>query len=500
MALAATLALGIAGPASAQSGLVLVVTSAADGGDSQSGDGVCAAAGGGCTLRAAIQEANVAAGHDTIQFAIGSGVQTIATQSNLPAITSPVTIDGTTQPGFSGSPLIVVSGGGRFNGFKVTSGGSTLRGLVISRFSGDGVELSGEGGNVLETNYIGLDADGTTPAANSASGVVILNSSNNRIGGPSIAQRNVISNNTGKGNGGGIYISGGSGNVVQGNFIGTDVTGMLERANEGRGIALSGTTNNLIGGPAPGAGNLISGNRATATRLIGAHGNIIQGNYMGVNRTVTAFIPNDRGVQLRDSNDNQVLNNLLIGHTYDGVLIWGGSNNTLRENVIALNGRGPVGDASESGFAGVWISTGTGNRLLGNSIYGNAMLGIALGGWSPVVNDAGDGDTGANMLQNYPRLNSVTQSGGTTVVAGVLNSSASTAYFVQVFADSECDSTGAGEGRYFIGNANLATDASGQASFTWSFGVAVPRGWFVTATATDPAGNTSGFSGCALVR
>lgn len=502
--LAAIVTLGFTAPAAAQTGFVFVVTSAADGADSQPGDGVCAASGGGCTLRAAIQEANAIGGHDTIQFAIGSGLQTINVGLSLPAITSPATIDAATQPGFAGAPLVVVNGsgaGGSADGLTITGGGTTVRGLAITRFPGSGIRLAGDGGNVLETNYVGLEADGTTAGGNGKDGVNIENSSNNRIGGTSVAQRNVISGNTGKGAGGGIYISGGGGNTIQGNFIGVDVTGMLERANEGRGIALSGSSNNFIGGPTPGARNLIAGNRATGVRLIGSDNNTVQGNYLGVNRTATAFIANDRGVQIRSSNGNQVLGNLMAGHTYDGLLVWGGSsNNLIQGNLIAFNGRGPVGDPSESGFAGVWIYDGTGNRLLGNSIHSNQMLGITLGGsWSPIPNDAGDGDTGGNQLQNYPRMTSASVSGGATTVAGFLNSTPSTSFLIQVFADSQCDPTGFGEGRYPIGQSTQTTNATGFVSFSLTFGVAVPSGWVMTATATDPAGNSSAFSDCASV-
>lgn len=506
LALPVVLALATPAPGSGQSGLVLTVTSAADGADSEPGNGVCAAGSGGCTLRAAIQEANALSGPDAIHFAIGSGVQTIDVGSALPAITDAVTIDGTTQPGFAGSPMLVINGtgvAGNADGLTISGAGVTVRGLAITGFPGNGMRLSGASGAVIETNYIGLGADGTTAAGNGDCGIYGQDATNNRIGGVTIAQRNVISGNTGKGAGGGIYLVGGGGNTVQGNFIGTDVTGMLERANQGRGIAVSGSTNNLIGGPGAGAGNLISGNRATGIRLMsGSDNNVIQGNFLGVNRTLSAYIANDRGVQIRGAHNTQVIANVLAGHTYDGVLIWGGgSNNLLQSNLIAFNGQGPVGDASESGWAGVWIYDGTGNRMVGNAIHSNAMLGVTLGGtWNPLANDAGDGDSGGNQQQNYPRLTSAVVSGSTTSISGVLNSSASTAYQIQVFADSQCDPSGFGEGRYFLGQTTITTGASGSGSFALTVGGSLTPGWIVTATATDPAGNSSAFSACVTVR
>jgi CSLREA domain-containing protein len=493
-----------AGTAFAQ-GATFFVTSTSDSSDSNAGDGVCAATGGGCTLRAAIQEANALAGLDTIRFEIGSGPQTIAVGSALPSITAPVIIDGTTQPGFAGSPLIAVSGGGSTRGLKITGGGATLRGLALADFAGDGLEIRGPGGNVVETCYVGMALDGVTAAGNSGSGIVLESSSNNRIGGTSKSQRNLISGNTGKGNGGGILMNGGSGNIIQGNFIGTDITGTLDRGNQGRGIALNGATNNTIGGPEPGAGNLISGNRATGVRLLaGSDNNLVQSNFMGVDRTVTAYIANDRGVQIRGSHGNQILNNVIAGHVYDGVLIWeGASNNQVMSNVIAYNGQGPIGDPTEAAFNGVLVITGTGNKILTNAIYGNGTMGIQLGTPVPAVtpNDTGDGDTGGNNLQNYPVITSARLAGTTTTIAGTLNSAANSQYYVQFFADSYCDARfGHGEGRYVLGGTTIATNASGNASFQVAVAAQVPVGWIVTATATDTGWNTSEFSACVTVR
>ena len=487
-------------PAGAQAA-VWIVTSADDGADSNPGDGACAAA-AGCTLRAAIQEANALAGADSIEFAIGSGVQTINIGSALPSIAGPATVDGTTQPGFTGSPIVVLDGGGSRAGLTISGSNVTLRGLVLVRFAGDGLTVQGSG-HVLETNYVGIAADGTTAAGNSGSGIVLEQSSDNRIGGISVAQRNLISGNTGKGNGGGILLNGGSGNVIQGNLIGTDITGMLDRGNEGRGIALNGSTNNTIGGGA-GAGNLIAGNRATAVRMLAAsNGNLIQGNYLGINRTLTGFIKNDRGVQIRGSHANQVIQNMITGHVYDGVLIWqGASNNLIYGNLIAFNGQGPVGDPTEAAFNGVLVTGGVGNAILSNQIHSNAIMGIELGNLDAVTaNDAGDGDIGANYFQNFPVVSSAVKSGGSIAVGGTLQSVPSKSYLVQLFGTPQCNASGHGEGRMFLGNAVVTTNAAGSGSFTASVvAQSVAAGWSVTATATDGGGNTSEFSACFPVR
>jgi CSLREA domain-containing protein len=489
--------------AGAQSGATFVVNNTGDGGDSNPGNGVCAVSAGQCTLRAAIQESNAHPGHDTIQFAIGSGLQTIVLGSNLPAISQSATIDGWTQPGFAGSPRIFVNGNGKSGpGLTITAGNTTVRGLVIAGFSGDGVEMRTGDGNVFEGNYVGMGPDGVTPTANGGHGVVITNGSGgNRIGGPAQVQRNLISKNTAKGGGGGIILNGEGNNIVQGNFIGTDITGMVEHPNEARGIAVIGSSNNLIGGPNAGEGNLIAGNRATGVRMLGgSHNNTVQRNYIGVNRTLTGVLPNDRGVQIRDGNGNRVLDNIIMGNTYDGVLVWGGNNTLIQGNFIWYNGYGPIGDPHEAGFFGIWVATGTGNTILSNSIYANWHAGINLAIDGHTANDTGDGDSGANNLQNRPLLSSAERTAAGTSVSGVLNSTANGTFRVQFFASPSCDDIGNGEGHTFLGETSVITNGSGDASFAVALGAAPAVGWSVTATATDAGGNTSEFSNCTVLK
>ena len=193
-----------------------------------SGDGVL-------SLREAIIGANGAPGPDKITFNIpGGGVKTIAPTTALPEITSPVVIDGFTQPGSSANTngpgladnsvhLIAINGtsaGAGVYGLLIGAGGSTVRGLAIGGFGGGGILLQTLGGNVIEGNFIGTNAAGAAALGNGVSGVSILGTATNRIGGTLPAARNVISGN----NGHGVEIegAGASGNLVQGNFIGTD--------------------------------------------------------------------------------------------------------------------------------------------------------------------------------------------------------------------------------------------------------------------------------------
>lgn len=156
-----------------------------------------------CTLRAAIQQSNVTPGKDTITFSIGSGPQTITPLSPLPSVNNLVDIDGTTQEGFdpdTDQPIIELSGqslGGSADGLVFTSRESTLRGLVINRFGGDGVFLTGPDADNIQIsgNYIGTDLTGEQDLGNGGAGVLIQDVSGNTVGGSTAADRNVISSN-----------------------------------------------------------------------------------------------------------------------------------------------------------------------------------------------------------------------------------------------------------------------------------------------------------------
>jgi CSLREA domain-containing protein len=379
-------------------------------------DGACNAA--HCSLREAILTSNSTPGQvEIIAFNIGGGgAQTISPSSALPVITAPVVIDGTTQPGFGGVPLVELSGTGAgvvTAGLNITGGGSTVRGLVVNGFSGHGIRLASSPGNTVAGCFVGTNAAGTAARANSGSGVFIDTASDNTVGGTNAADRNVISGN----NQSGVLISsaGANANLVRGNFIGTQADGASPLPNTLDGVnVFNGANNNFVGGTAAGAGN-----------------------------------------------------------------------------VIAFNSR-----------EGVSVTLGTGNRVLSNSIHTNGTtaqhLGIDLGADGVTPDDAGDADAGANNLQNFPLLNSAASNGATTGVSGTLNSTASTTFRVEFFSNATCDPGGNGEGAQLLGAADVSTDANGDAAFNASLpNVAV--GQVITATATDPAGNTSEFSACRAV-
>jgi len=216
-----------------------------DAGDANPGNGTCATTGGVCTLRAAIEESNALAtgAPHNIHFNIGGGgVQTISPGSKLPDIDRSVTIDGTTQPGFSGTPIIELNGSGAPDAqyaLEIYAGSSTVRGLVINRFNtAGGIWLRGLGGNTIEGCYIGTDVNGTANLGNYGTGVVIRDVPNNTIGGTTAGAKNVIS---GSQDGHGVVIEGSSatGNKVLGNYIGTDVNGTADLGNCYTGVSNS---------------------------------------------------------------------------------------------------------------------------------------------------------------------------------------------------------------------------------------------------------------------
>ncbi|HLL76958.1 MAG TPA: LamG-like jellyroll fold domain-containing protein, partial [Pyrinomonadaceae bacterium] len=424
------------------------------------------------SLRQAILDANASPGTQTITFSIpGSGVRTISPTSALPTITDPLIIDGSTQPGYTNAPLIELDGstaGG--NGLNITAGGSTVRALAINRFSGSGIAMQTNGGNTIAGCYIGTNAAGTAGGQGNGNGISITGgSTNNTVGGTTAAARNVISANAGNG----VFVSGSnvSGNLIAGNYLGTDAAGTAALAGSVGVRFDNNANNNTVGGTAAAARNVISGFSNAGVFLTGgATANTVQGNYIGTDAAGTSGLAN----------------------AFDGIQISGASGNSIggtaagTGNLFAFNGRN-----------GMRVDSGNANALRGNTFHSNGTLGIELGADDVVTaNDAGDADTGANNLQNFPVLTSAAASGGNTTVSGTLNSAASTQYAVEFFSNASCDASGNGEGRTFLGSTSVTTNGSGNASINATLTTATPAGEFVTATATDPSGNTSEFSAC----
>ncbi len=450
------------------------------------------AADGACSLREAIQAANTnttvnecihdgSTGTDTIAFSIGAGgKQTIAVTSALPIITGPVVINGTTQPGFQDAPLIELNGisaGVGTPGLRITGGASTVRGLVINRFSGVGVELK-SANNVVAGNYIGTDSNGTVRRGNGGQGVLI-EGHDNIIGGTAANDRNIISANGGRG----IHINGlnADRNVVQGNYVGLTADGTTGLGNSFAGIRIDLGANNRIGGATADARNVIGNNGFWGVRISGANAtnNVVEGNYIGTAANGTTALGNAPG----------------------GVLVeFGAANNRIggsadnAGNLIMGNGG-----------AGVVIAAGGGNSILRNSIVDNAGLGIDIGSNGVTANDPGDVDTGPNTLQNHPVVLSAVPGANSTTVKGRLSGKVSTStpvsFRIELFSSPTCDRSGSGEGKTFLASTSVSaiTDEQGNIAFQATVPLVLTDGHAVVATATDAVGNTSEFSKCTLV-
>jgi uncharacterized repeat protein (TIGR01451 family) len=323
---------------------------------------------GAGTLRQAILDANRTPETNTIAFNLPTiGPNSINPTSPLPVITGPIVVDGTTQPGYAGAPLVGIEGSnipGSADGLVLQGGSSTVRGLIINRFPGAGIVITSDE------------------------------------------------------------------NVVQGNVIGSlgasPLASYLE--NLGDGLRILGS-NNIIGGSTIGAGNVISLNHGA------------------------------------------------------GIEVLSSSHNSFTHNSISLNGG-----------AGISVLSGSANSFSQNSIWANGRLGIDLGGDGVTQNHAGGITPGPNGSQNFPVLTSVVQSGDKMVIAGTLEGSANTAYTVQFFASGFADPSGYGQGQLPFGQTILTTDDTGNAVINVTVPSAVPLGQAISATAADPAGNTSEFS------
>ena len=446
LATAACLSLMQAPPAH---GIDYVVNSTGDQADLNGGMGVCdaeATAGNQCTLRAAIQTANVSATTDTITFSIGFGPRTISIGSALPDITGPTTIDGTTQQ--SGSmmfhvdcylpeqnPCIELNGNGIIaDGLRITGGSSTVRGLVVNRFYGDGIEIASSG-NTVAYNFIGTnmngDADLGNAMSNGSAGIAITSGTGNVIGGtvgvlppPFPNQNTPLTANLISGNDFyGLLITGAAttGNTVLGNYIGTSNTGTARVSNYFDGVAIKGgASGNTIGGTAgttpggacTGACNLISGNGVEpnvsgATGLSvasGSSGNSVLGNFIGTNLAGTAELHNSSGGMTIGGSGNTIggsspaARNVISGNDHDGVSIQGddAGANIVTGNFIGTNsaGTGAVSNqtagivvVAESTVIGGATGTSPGGPCTGtcNLISGNGAAGIQFFGAGVVI-------------------------------------------------------------------------------------------------------------------
>jgi CSLREA domain-containing protein len=576
---------------------------------------------GTCSLRDAVSKP-----FGNIKFAIGTGAQTITLLTDLPDLLVPYTIDATTQPGYAGVPLIQIhQGGTATHGFRTRGPATntlTLSGFDIRGFNGgclacagvilsDPADLVRPGGHTIRGCYFGR-MEKTDPASDGNTYGILDNTlGSNTFGGTTAADRNVIS-----GNSTGIAIGlQGAGystrSVIQGNYFGTNPAGTDAVSNVygvWTGKPYSGFTPGiLVGGGAPGAGNLFVSTSGNGVEFDQGTNDVVEGNAFGLDVTGMISLGIDEGIRLNGETNASVLNNVIainpnggsagiylssygvsfvpttgavvqgnyigtdvtgdhvlqgggqgiwidnnarnnliggtaagqgnvIGGFHDGIFVsgdGGGSpgsiNNVIQGNRIGIGVHGSpipntangINVSSPEGMTviggenpgegniiadngqvfpfsyapGISIQNGSGNRISGNSIYGNTGLGIDLGRDGVTPNDPCDADTGPNNRQNFPVLTAVTP-GSSTRIQGTLNSAANTTYRLEFFANTACDPSGFGPGRAFIGFLDVTTDGNCNASFDVTYPFATNPGEPIAATATDPAGSTSEFSAC----
>jgi parallel beta-helix repeat protein len=477
---------------------------------------------GGGSLREAILGANTNLGPDTIDFNIpGTGPFQILPLSILPPLAGETTLDATTQPGYAGTPLIEVS---TFSGagLRMTgTGGNTIRGVCVNDFSA-GVQIESDG-NHLEGCFIGTDPTGTIAVPNGTGVVMTSGVSGNVIGGSAAGAGNLISGNTV-----GIQSTGGGANVIQGNLIGLSITGNSAIPN-GRGISLTGTTGFLIGGPDPGQGNVVSGSTGEGIFVINGSGCTIQGNRIGTNAAGMETLPNEYGIyatvhtalviggDFKAGEGNLISGNLVDG-AYIGTVGAVVKGNTIGTDPTATeplgNGRAGIylsveatdalvgGVAAGEANAIAWnqsgvFNAGVRNAIRANPIFFNQHLGIDNFPDGVTENDPGDGDTGSNLLQNYPFISSVDYGATTLTVHGILKSSPNTTFDVDVFESPSCTPRPRQllQSAYYLGSSQVTTDGAGDVSLNLvvndSNAATQPP---ISLTVTDPNGNTSEFS------
>lgn len=366
---------------------------------------------GSGSLREAILQANRSSDHDIIRFAIGSGQKTITPKSSLPFIKYSLTLDATTQPGYSGKPLIEIRGDQTSgDGLRVGGGNSVIKGVIINRFSGNGLILVNKGGNVIQGNWIGLDKTGTYAAKNGGKGIVV-STPNNTIGGTGSRDRNVISGNGSSGVQ--LWSTSSYNNIVIGNYIGTDYTGQKAVGNSTVGVAINSSSGNRIGGLQSNERNIISGNKTNGIVVNGAgsKNNRILGNYIGLNAAGTKAVPNQwYGVEISRDN-NLVQKNVISGNSRSGIALWMSSayGNKIVGNLIGTDKTGSY--AIGNGWKGLEITNGAKNNTVGgqatserNVVSGNQSHGIQVyqGSGNQFYNNyVGVGLNGSTKISNH---------------------------------------------------------------------------------------------------
>jgi len=317
---------------------------------------------------------------------------TITPLSALPEITSPVFIDGTSQPGYEGTPIIQISGyqaGEGLSGLVISAGDSTVRGLIITQFSSYGIRLIDQGNNIIiQGNYIGYYDYIFEGFLGNGEGGILIESANNLIGGATTSERNIISGNTGTG----VLINNETAinNQVINNYIGLDSSGTSSLPN-GVGVGIVNGSDNLI------QENVIAGNTNTGVSVLSygaiANNNQILSNWIGTNKDYNFLGNGDDGIDLAGAKNTLVQGNYIYYNQSTGVVLRGAdtTGNQITNNYLFNNAEGMSIQEEAQGNSitgnqigynnsnGISVDNSDKNTIQGNSIYENNGLGIDLG-------------------------------------------------------------------------------------------------------------------------
>jgi hypothetical protein len=492
------------------------------------------------SFREAINQANASPGADTISFGIlpKHSLKTIVVQTDLPAITETLTINGWSEggAGYTGPPLIELHAGNMRTtnvglSLSLAASHSLIRGLIVNGFPSVGISIDARNVTVVGC-YVGTSADGNSALPNGMGIGLSQYSGFCLIGGPNAQDRNVLSANRGAG-----ILSYNGFNRIEGNYIGVSASGSVALGND-IGIDLSDWGDNRIGGQLPALRNVISGNQSYGISITFGLDNLIRGNYIGtaadgltplgnqlagihiqfspqnqigggIESAGNVISANGTGIEIEKSSGNTIQNNLIgvgadtvkpLGNLLDGISIIQGTNNTIggRTPQLFLNQAGNT--IAFNGRSGVRIDEQSLNNLISlNSIHHNLGLGIDLLPEGVTPNDSCDVDTGANQLKNFPVIESVTQANGAITITGTTFSPPKQARRLEFFSNSACNAAGNGEGQVFLGSIVIESGDDCQGQFSASFNSTLAPGAIITATETDPALNTSEFSPCFFV-
>ena len=446
---------------------------------------------GAGSLRDAIITANGNGVADIIDFNIptsdgnyniGTGAWTISPATDLPTLSSAITIDGLSATGATcNSPKIILDGsvGSVTNGLVVGAGsdGSLITGLVIHSFSGALIDINNSDNNLIQCNFLGTNSAGTATAGLAADGVRIsATSSNNIIGTDGDGISDVTEGNLIAGSTNGIFISPGcNSNTIAGNLIGTDITGMNALPNDNSVFIQS--DNNIVGTNGDGTSdteerNIIAG--GSYGLRIQTDGNIIAGNYIGTDITGTNALGNNINIFVNTGNSN------IIG--FDGT-----GTRSIEANIIAF--------ATQQG---VWIhNTSVLDRISSNSIFGNGSEAIKLDHPATSANDPLDADAGANDKLNFPLVQTVTDIGGGNVDVFVNYYGLPNMTFeIELYKSTGTyppPNAGArlGEGETYLDNGTITTDGAGYGETTFTTAGATNE--LFSALAIQANNNTSQF-------